>query len=413
MPYAHFPEDQVSLWFETNFPVHAGVARLHPGRQTVLLLPYIGFDITSLTPQFRDPILSSRCNLIAVDFRSQGKTVNPLTEQHDNWVNAAGLLKLLARLQIPGVHVFASGALSIGTALRFTLLWPTGVQSLALISVHRPLEQWLIDTFKQIVIDFATARTIDAIEDIINELVPYLFYDGLPDDELNFFASYIMKQYPPKRMSRFNDMLFDFLTQSLTPLTPAQLALIKQPVLIISPEETVTCSREPAEELAKQLANSVSVQTHIMNFPASACSYTRCSYPRVNRLFSSFLSSIHSGPKKVKQLPNMAAALRALADLTGNASIKERDPQKVLSFSCVGPQDMADEQALRQQIRMVESGAINPVDPDAELPRKFTERHDENFFGKHRKPSNGEWLYAAIDVRVGQRDHVGSDTEVA
>jgi len=412
MPYAHFPEDQASLWFETNFPVLGGVARPDPARETILLLPYVGLDITSLAPQFRDPILSRGYNLIAVDFRSQGKTLNHPSEAHDCWVDAAGLLKLLARLEIQEVHVFASGALSIGTALRLALLWPSGIQSIALISVHRPVEEWLVETFRELIINFATARTLEEIEDIINELVPYLLYDGVPKDELDFMASYLAKQYQPTRMSRFNDMLYGFLTQWLAPLTPANYAAIRQPVLIISPEDTVTCSRDSAEGLQQQLINAVGVQTYILSTPASACSFTRCSYPRVNELYSAFLGRLHPRSKRAKPLPNMAVALQALAELTGNGALRNRDPQKALSFSCQSPKDLAEEQALRQQIRMVEAGAVTPVDPDRGLPRKFSERHEQNFFGRNRKGStDSDWLYAAIDVRVGQGEQVGEDSE--
>ncbi|EJT98764.1 alpha/beta-hydrolase [Dacryopinax primogenitus] len=410
MPYSHFPEDEASLWYEANFPVSGGIAQLHPGRQTILLLPYIGLDIASLVNQFQDPILSTTYNLLAVDFWSQGKTVNPTSERHDCWVDAASLLKVLARLQIQQIHVFAGGALSIGTALRLALLWPTGIQSLAVLSVHKPVEQWLVDTFKEIIITLGTAKSLEEIEDIINELFPYLFYDGLPDDELDFFAAYITRQYPPSRISRFNDMLYDFLTQWLSPLTSEHYSLIRQPVLIISPEDTMTSSREEAEDLKKLLINSVDPRLKIIDTPGTASYYTRCSYPKVNQLYTSFLRELSPRTCYSKNIPNMQAALRTLAKLTGNTNIQDRDPQKAFSFSCVSAEDVAEEHTTREQLDMLGQMAVNPVDPAAELPRKFSERHNQNFFGKHRTESNGEWLYAAIDVRVGQGEHVGSDS---
>ncbi|KZO97082.1 hypothetical protein CALVIDRAFT_497902 [Calocera viscosa TUFC12733] len=412
MPYADFPEDDVSVWFETNFALKNGVALLDPERQNILLLAGVMLDISSLMNQIQDPTLSTRYNLIAVDFRSQGRTINQPSELRDSWVDAAGLLKLFARLRIPAVHVFAPGPISMATALRLALLWPNGVQSLTILSVIRPLEPWLVEAFEAVTTNLGSSKCLEDMEDNINELLPYVFYDGLPNDEMDWWAEYMGTQYPPARISRYIDMTLTLHYGYFEPLTPEQFGLIRQPVIIINPEDSLSSTRASAEAFQKELVNAAGgAQLHTLDVPTTELYYPRCSFPAVNELFVSFLEALSTISSPHQEPPDMAQILQTLAGLMGNISISRRDHEKVSSFCCLSPEHMAERNGALQYMRMIEQQAFNPVLNDGKLPRKFTERHQDTLFTNQRKNSGGEWLFSAIDVRVEQGEQTDSDSE--
>ncbi|EJT98839.1 alpha/beta-hydrolase [Dacryopinax primogenitus] len=375
MPYLDFPEDDISVFYKTNFSMQGDVPLLDRSKRTVLLLPGTIFDVSSgLINQFNDPQLSDSYNLIAFDLRSAGKTICSPCELRDSWVDAALLIKCLVRLQFPAVHVFAPCVLSIHAALRMALLWPDRILSLGFISIQREEEEeWVAEAWRDLVQMLTTAPNLETQEEAINEMLGHTFYEGLPLDQQDRWAQYVETQYPPARTARFLD--FTLTVFQRTNLTPEQMAMIKQPVNIISGDSFV-CPRADAENLHRQFVNaSGGAQLHIIPNGPEQLYFPRPFYPTVNSLYVTFISELASPPAGPGEPSSLYSGLQGLARLMHDPRIAERDSNKVASFSCLTLEKREERKTYFTHALTAQQGAFDPVGPNGEMPRKFSERH--------------------------------------
>ncbi|KZO97188.1 alpha/beta-hydrolase [Calocera viscosa TUFC12733] len=399
MPYLDFPEDGISVFYKTNFPMQGEVPMLDRSKPTVFLFPGTIFDVSvGLINQFNDPQLSDSYNLIACDHRSVGKTISPPCEVRDSWVDAAMFMKCLDRLQLPPVHIFAPCVLSIHAALRMALLWPDRILSLGLISIQREEEEdWVAEAWRDLVEMLTNAPDVETQEDAINEMLGHTFYEGLPLDQQDQWAQYVETQYPPARMARFLD--FTLTVFQRTNLTPEEMAMIKQPVAIISGDSFV-CPRADAENLHRQFVNAAGgAQLHIIPNGPEQLYFPRPFYPLVNSMYVTFLSGLPPPPAPPKVPSSMSSGLRGLARLMNDPRIAERDSSKGEDFSCLAPEKREERKTYFSHAAVKQKGAFDPVGPNGEMPRKFSERHMRDMFRRPSAALDSSWA-AGVKVRT-------------
>ena len=100
-------------------------------------MPLHGLESSSafMYPQFQDPLLNQRYNLISFDLLGNGDTEAPLylsdwqAPYHDGWVEAVILARFCDALELPPVHLFASQSRSVQGAGRFAALFPDKCKS--------------------------------------------------------------------------------------------------------------------------------------------------------------------------------------------------------------------------------------------------------------------------------------------
>lgn len=141
MPYIDFvsKDDRASLWYSTNTR-NGGVSDFDPDKPVILMYEFcfcfpsllmtlnsalptsrlhpLFLDSSWLVPQFEDPRLTLRYNLVAFDLRCSGRSNARPSGAHDTWVDAADLaFALLVRARRVALHI-TSRAL-IGSCLFF------------------------------------------------------------------------------------------------------------------------------------------------------------------------------------------------------------------------------------------------------------------------------------------------------
>ncbi|OXB38539.1 hypothetical protein LQV05_002642 [Cryptococcus neoformans] len=188
------PSQPYSLAYRLSTPASKVAETIDPTYPTVLFCHPPWVDSFFFYPQFDDPELHWKYNLLAIDMPGHGSSHvdSPLTKEY-SWQNAAdGFFEALEALTIGPVHLVGSAAGGL-IALRLVLSHPEITESLTLVApplqdepefVERAFDEWLKEIEKTIadrdiesleslntyVFDFCTGQVGDpALREMMNE----------------------------------------------------------------------------------------------------------------------------------------------------------------------------------------------------------------------------------------------------
>ncbi|KZT59351.1 hypothetical protein CALCODRAFT_466977, partial [Calocera cornea HHB12733] len=222
MPFVELPEDGVSYFYRSNLPGDGSVSHADPSKQTVVFTHGAMFDSSCFVNQLNDPRLSSHYNLIALDGRAQGQTYGEPQPARDAWTDAVEMVKLLDKLGLEKVHLFAGTWYTYHSALRIAILFPGRLLSITAGPIERDRDETMVqleEICKELLTLLSTSKDIETMEDYLVEVFPYLFGEALEEEQKDDFALYIETQYPPTRLCRameFGNAIFGNVSLRLT-----------------------------------------------------------------------------------------------------------------------------------------------------------------------------------------------------
>lgn len=402
MPFVDLPEDDVSYFYRSNLPGDGSAENLDRSKQTVIFTLGAMYDSESFVNQLNDPRISSSYNLFAFDGRAQGQTCGEPQPARDAWTDAVEMVKILDKLGLEKVHMFGGTWYTYQSALRMAILFPGRILSVTAGPIERDRDETMVqleEICKELLTLLSTSKDIQTMEDYLLEVFPFLFGEDLEEDQKDDFALYIETQYPPVKLCRAMEFGQAIFGNRIT-LTNKEAALVKLPVLLFAVDNLVD-TVEMAEALQKRLTG-VPGGAHINLLPDGAPSeawYIRRYAGAVTTAFLSFIEKVGEKPQLVTPT-DIGAAFKIMTELSGNPAMAQRDPKKSMSFSCV-TQDVLDQ---RREMYVIATQAqergFNPVGPNGERPRRFSERYHE----QNRQRINSISSPVVIQVSVVHKD---------
>ncbi|KAF5322175.1 hypothetical protein D9619_001071 [Psilocybe cf. subviscida] len=341
--------DYASIYYTTN-TYTANVSGFDPDKATIVVLHPIFLDSTWLELQLGDERLYRNYNLIAFDMRCAGQSHCRPSASHDNWVNAADLAQCFMKLHLPASHILALEGTSVYTALSFAILFPEYVNTLTLANVPAPIEQpWIYANMQELVHAACFATDLETCERTAFECVEFIFGPATDPELRDDVIVYWEKQHAPAHRVRVAETMSVYLNR--TGLTPEMLSRITKPVLIVQGEKNAICAMKNAHRLRDQLIN-VPGGPVLYDVKAGRSMLSLIPYPAsaLNNVFDKFLKRFPNHRSDLvkpamRMQDRMSAALKRLAEFTGNAEMETRNPTCSLSFSCMAP-DVVSAQAI-------------------------------------------------------------------
>ncbi|KAI0786446.1 alpha/beta-hydrolase [Abortiporus biennis] len=370
-------DDYVSLWFYTNTP-YCNVGSFNPERPTIVMLHPLHLDSSWMYPQFDDPRLNNRYNLIAFDTRLTGKSRSKLTGKCDLWVHAADLAHAFYHLQLPPAHIFACDVYG-QVALRFASLFPDLCLSLTLCNVGLAVEtKTTVETMEELGNLWAYAEDLETFEYGARELLMNNVGTNAHADLQDELVAFWEMTYPPFR--RANLISYIQTITNRAAMTSTELASITAPTLLIQADSNSRYPISYAEQLVKELSG---VRDGAVLFPvkASLGIISIMSSSIVNQVFAKFLGrqpEVKSTPKPQRLTLSefMSSALAKMAQFKHDSSYHHRDPTSPTSFSCVSTELGKIQEERILSYAKGERTAFSPLGPDGRPVRKFSERKD-------------------------------------
>ncbi|KIP09848.1 hypothetical protein PHLGIDRAFT_34214 [Phlebiopsis gigantea 11061_1 CR5-6] len=384
-------DDYASLWYWTN-TYNNNVGIFDPARPVLVLLHPSGLDSSWMQPQVEDPRLHNNYNIIMFDTRVTGKSKCRYSGKHDLWVTAADLAQAFYHLRLPPAHIFAPD-LYCFAAMRFAALFPDLCLSLILCNVPPPTEvRSVFATLEELNHMWGFAEDLESYEYACKEFLnvfcgPYAHSD-LQDEIVAFWEVFC----PPFR--RAYSMANMNLVLNRTPMEQRELASITCPVFIIQAEKSAAHPFHFVEQLKQDLTGAPKV-TVVRSHGCGAGYLSVVHASVVNKSLFSFLSAQprpgssedRAANQRIYAIPHrefMAAGLRRLAHLKGDAEIKDRNPCSSLSFSCATDDIVRNQEEMMAKYVEGQQQSFSPLGPDGRPIRKFSER-------------NSHWLEAGYD----------------
>ncbi|KAJ6627415.1 alpha/beta-hydrolase [Mycena sp. CBHHK59/15] len=375
MPFVdlHSTDDYASIHYTTN-TLFGNVGGFDPKKPLICILPPTFLDVSWLHPQFNDPRLDADYNIIAFDMRVIGRSTCRYSGKHDSWVDAADLAFCHQALQLPPFHILALESISVNCSLRFAALFPEMCLSLALCNVLK----WIYTAYDELLQTWCWADDLETYEYVAMEALTFTLGPGLTCT-IQLIAHWEMTMPPTKRQRILEQAN---LILNRTPLPAEAYSNITQPVLIIHVRRfECTLPRKYAERMAQDLkAVLYTVKGgggHLSVLPGTASI--------VNQVFVKFVSRLpRVGSERV--IPTltveerMKEALATLETLTGDASVRSRDPNSSLSFCCLSDDLIHQQTDSLVAYRKGESLSYSPLAPNGRPIRKYSERPYDDWF---------------------------------
>ncbi|TCD63378.1 hypothetical protein EIP91_005609 [Steccherinum ochraceum] len=398
MPYVDLlsKEDYTSLFYSTNTPF-GNVGSFDPEKPTIAMIHPQHMDSSWLYPQLDDPRLRSRYNIIVFDTRVTGKSVYRFNGKYDLWVTAADLAHAFHYLGLPAAHFFASEVFCHAIC-RFAAIFPEFCLSITLCNVPAQSEmKQVFDAYDELCSLWGYAEDLETFEHANKLLLSYCASPTSHVDTQDDIIASWQVEYPPWKRGHL--IAFAQVCLNRTAMTPAELAAIKVPTLIIQADRNPLYPMQNAENLQNALVN-VPGGAMIFTVKAEIGFITIFSASIVNQAFSKFLARQPRSYSHVRRKIDpcdevMQTALARLAALKVDKSIMSRDPKSPLSFSCV-----------TEEVRKAQEGAVtvyskgqrkawSPLGMDGRPLRKFSER------GDHWLQSDGAdgYSYSVVDKK--------------
>ncbi|EJU02984.1 hypothetical protein DACRYDRAFT_21351 [Dacryopinax primogenitus] len=419
MPFVDLPEDGVSYFYRSNLPGDGSIKGLDKTKQTIVFTLGAIFDSSSFVNQLKDPRLSKNYNLIALDGRAQGQTISEPEPGRDAWTDGVELVKLLDKLGLRHVHLFAGTWYTYHNTLRAAILFPGRLLSIAAGPIERPRDEIMMqleEICKELLTLLATSKDIETMEDYLVEVFPYLFGEHLDEDQKDDFAAYLETQYPPTRLCRgmeFGNAIFG----NRIPLTDEEADLVRVPVLLYAADNLVDTVAE-AEAFANRLTGVPGgCQKHILPDGApSEAWYIRRYADGVTNAFLDFIQKVSETPQTVAPT-NLEAALALNAKLADEPTMAQLDPKKSMSFSRVPPAVLAQRNQVFAICSEAQKRGFDPIGLNGEMPRRFSDRYHER--NRQRATSTASLVIqvsvshkseedlakAGVDAKKAEEDH--------
>ncbi|KAJ8086110.1 hypothetical protein AAF712_008282 [Marasmius tenuissimus] len=384
MPYVdlYSDDDYASIFYTTNTDF-GNVGGFDPEKPTILMLHPTFLDSSWLSNQFGDPRLDRNFNLIAFDMRVCGRSTCKPSGVHDSWVDAADLGYCHQFLHLPPCHILAMETISVGTAMRFAVLFPELCLSLGLCNVPPPTElKWVFNAYDEVMQSWCYADDLESFEHVCMEAVKFIIGPNCDANLLDDLIAYWEVTMPPRRRRRMVELMN--IVMNRAPLKSEIVKEIKQPVLIIHGDRNETCPPKYAERLQSELSNAESAYLYTVKGGAGGLNLVPGTASITNQVYAKFLARLPPTRSDVKppSLPiedRMTMALERLAELMGDSSISSRPPCS-LSFSCLSHEVVRGQTESLDLYKKGESEAFDPTGPDGRPIRKYSEKKDEHWF---------------------------------
>ncbi|KAJ7873389.1 Alpha/Beta hydrolase protein [Mycena olivaceomarginata] len=372
-------DDFASIYYTTN-SVFGNVGGFDPEKPTVCILHPTFLDSSWLYPQFNDPRLDSEYNLIAFDMRVSGKSECRHSGRHDSWVDAADLASCAQLLRLSPFHILAMESTSINCALRFAALFPEMCLSLTLCNIPPPTElQWFYTAYDELIQTWCFAEDLESYEHVAMESVTFCFGSDTSPDLRDDLIAYWEVTMNPRRRLRVLEGANMVLNRS--PLPAEAYPHITAPVLIIHGELDEKCPRKYAERMAHELKGVLYTVKggggYLGLLPGTASI--------VNQVYTKFLSRLprarsDSWSQTLTLEERMHDALATLEQITGDGSLRTRDPTSSLSFCCLPDEVIRHQTEGLQAMRKGQTLAYVPLTPAGRPIRRYSERPRDDWF---------------------------------
>ncbi|KAJ6567283.1 Alpha/Beta hydrolase protein [Mycena vulgaris] len=381
MPFVdfHSADDFASIHYITN-SFFGNVGSFDPEKPTICILHPTFLDSSWVYAQFNDPRLDADYNLIAFDMRVAGKSECRHSGKHDSWVDAADLAFCHQALALPPIHILALETISINCALRFAALFPEMCLSLALCNVPAPTElKWIYTAYDELIQTWCFAEDLESYEHVAMEAVTFTLGADTPSDLRDDLIAYWETSMHPRRRQRVLEQANIILNR--TPLPAEAYSHITQPVLIIHGDSNDLSPRKYAERLAldlKAVLYTVKGGGGYLSIPPGTASI-------VNQVYVKFVSRLPR-VRSDRATPTMTVeermkdALGTLEMITGDSSVRARDPLSSLSFCCLSDEVIQQQTEGLAAYRKGQTLAYLPLNPAGRPIRRYSERPRDDWF---------------------------------
>ncbi|KAJ7229042.1 Alpha/Beta hydrolase protein [Mycena pura] len=380
-------DDYASIHYITN-TVFGNVGGFDPEKPTICILHPTFLDSSWLYSQFDDPRLDTDFNIIAFDMRVAGKSECRPSGRHDSWVDAADLAFCHQALALSPVHILAFECISVSCALRFAVLFPEMCLSLALCNIPPPTElMWIYTAYNEIIQTWCFAEDLEAFEHVAMECVTLAFGADTSPDLRDDLIAYWQTNLQPGRRTRILEQAN--IVMNRTPLPTQAYRHITQPVLIIHGDANESSPRKYAERMATELKAVL----YTVKGGAGYLSIFPGTSSIVNQVYAKFVSRLprarsdRTTPTRSVE-ERMRDALGTLELITGDSSLRTRDPMSSLSFCCLA------EGVIRQQTdalvayRKGQTLAFTPLGPYGRPVRRYSDRPRDDWFESNGKEAS-------------------------
>ncbi|KAK4050545.1 hypothetical protein OIO90_005012 [Microbotryomycetes sp. JL221] len=343
MPHFQLPHS-VSLYYERH--------DISPGLPTLMILAPSWLDLTFCEESLTlNDELKAKYNIVGIELRNHGRSECAFSAVYDHFVGASDLALLMDELKLPPSHIFAAGAFGAAVALKFALIFPDLVCSLAIVGARGMFAE---PTNKQALDELMIAWAEPVDEDEWNEAVESRAMMSFTDPEAHPEAADSFMNLFVERYGRNNllKMLHVSLPNHRHPkLSPPQTELFTHPILLMHGVEDLIYPIDSVKEVADALVNA-QVEFHAIEGGPHMCFLTHADVvlPIVRRFL---LDQAHINEPIVPV--RMMDGLSKLADIAGDATIAERDPNDPESFNLLDAEEVAHAQSLIDKWSVLES----------------------------------------------------------
>nr|GAT46216.1 predicted protein [Mycena chlorophos] len=406
MPFVdiHSNEDYCALYYITNTTFN-NVAGFDFDKPTVCILPPQFLDSGWLDSQFEDPRLNDDYNIIAFDIpRCCGQSEFRPSGRTDSWTDAADLALASRALNLPPMHILAFEGMATTCALRFAALFPEMCLSLALCNVPPETElMWIYSAYNELIQTWCYTEDIEGYEYIASEAVTFAFGANtsvaLRDEVIGYWST---NTYPQKRQRALSQAN---LVMNRTPLPPAALQSITQPILMIHGDANETAPRKYAERLATELKAIF----YPVKGGAGYLNLTPGTASIVNQVYVKFLSRLPRARSDPPEYPTstherMRDALSMLERITGETTMSTRDPMCPLSFCALEDKVVKTQTEMMRHYGKEQTLAFVPFNPVTKRPlRRYSERPKDEWAELEKEGTPASRRYTAAGTSVNER----------
>ncbi|BGP53169.1 hypothetical protein JCM8202_003684 [Rhodotorula sphaerocarpa] len=323
MPHLELGGD-VSIFYD--FPHGADSSK-----PSVVLLAPSFLNATFLKPYV--DALSEAYSCCTIELRGQGRTTGGASPYYDYFVAAADLAFVMDALHLPPSHILAPGITAFRTALDFAILFPDQALSFSFVGASSLFgAPRNAAAFEEVDTIWGTCDDTDLWVECIGAVGEYLFTTEEGREQVwDTALPSIARRYNPYRPE---DIFISTKPNHKVDsrITPALLAQIKQPILLIHGDRDLCFPIEDVRELQRCFASSEDVRFHVEPDAPQlvAITHTDTVIPRVR----SFLDD-HRGRTRPYEPLDKRAALRRAAAVAPDVDLSSRDPLQSDSFSLV------------------------------------------------------------------------------
>ncbi|KAH8102207.1 alpha/beta-hydrolase [Cristinia sonorae] len=371
-------DDYASLWYITNTPC-GNVGGFDPAKPTIVMMHPLHVDSTWLYPQFDDPRLTGKYNIIAFDTRLTGTSMNRFTGKYDFYVAAADLAHAFYHLRLPPAHIWASEAFCY-VALRLAAIFPELCLSVTLCNVPAQTEpKAVFEGLEELTRLWCYAEDLESFEYACSL---HLSHNASPDihpEVADEMVTFFQMNWPPFKRSKL--ITFGQFILNRIPMNTEELAAVRCPVLICQAEANPVYPMVFAEKLVEDLIN-VPGEVILYKVKASIGLITIFSASIVNKVFHNFLSRLPSSSSELEESTKsveevMQESLHRLATLRNDPSVARRDPKSPLAFSMVTQEVWKSQEDAFKVFAKGERKAFSPLTENGRPIRKYSERKDD------------------------------------